>query len=162
MSIVSFRNEFAFLSNFHILQAPIIALLDPADQSSRVRVYTSEHFFMMAKTQDPAERRKIAQAPTPGKAKRLGREVTLRADWEPVKLDVMLYALRKKFGNNPDIAKRLLKTGDRALVEGNVWHDNFWGNCFCPKCMRKKGLNHLGRLLMKVREELKDPTQYGA
>jgi predicted NAD-dependent protein-ADP-ribosyltransferase YbiA (DUF1768 family) len=64
----------------------------------------------------------------------------------------MLAGLELKFGCNADIRKALLATHPQELVEGNYWHDNYWGNCLCPKCTHIEGQNHLGKLLMKIRE----------
>jgi predicted NAD-dependent protein-ADP-ribosyltransferase YbiA (DUF1768 family) len=50
----------------------------------------------------------------------------------------------------------LLDTGDEELVEGTTWHDNIWGNCSCPKCKNIPGQNRLGKLLMQIREEIKN------
>ena len=66
----------------------------------------------------------------------------------------MLLCLRLKFRQNPRLRECLLSTQDAVLVEGNTWHDNYWGNCRCRKCRRHKGLNRLGRLLMQVRAEI--------
>ena len=82
----------------------------------------------------------------------MGKTVVLRKDWEPQKVNVMLDLLRRKF-RQPDLRKMLLDTGDQKLVEGNGWHDNFWGKCICAKC--PKGKNVLGQLLMQVRSELR-------
>ena len=49
---------------------------------------------------------------------------------------------------------RLLSTSNATLVEGNWWHDNFWGDCYCPKCKGIPGANTLGRLLMELRSKL--------
>ena len=49
----------------------------------------------------------------------------------------------------------LLSTGGGDLVEGNRWHDNFWGRCVCRACRRIGGANVLGTLLMQVRAELR-------
>lgn len=87
---------------------------------------TVEHAFQSAKTTDPDERERIRLTPDPASAKRLGRQVRLRPDWETYRLDVMA-----------------------ELVEGNTWHDTFWGVC------NGKGQNHLGRILMRVRAELR-------
>lgn len=79
-------------------------------------------------------------------AKRLGRRVPLRADWEETKLATMERVLRAKFGANPALMARLRETrGD--IAEDNTWHDTFWGRC------DGVGENHLGRLLMKIRDE---------
>jgi ribA/ribD-fused uncharacterized protein len=95
----------------------------------------------------------IAAAPTPGKAKRLGRAITLRTDWETVKYDIMLMGLRLKFCDK-ELREKLRKTGDEMLVEGNYWHDNIWGDCSCDACKNRPGRNELGKLLMQVRNEI--------
>lgn len=136
--IEKFSGSFRFLSNFY-----------PAPVSMRGEIYpTTEHAFQAAKTLDPAERKTIRSASTPGQAKRLGRTVALRSDWEEIKLDVMAACLRAKFSREP-LRSRLLATDKATLVEGNEWNDTFWGVC------RGVGENHLGRLLMEVREELR-------
>jgi len=108
---------------------------------------TVEHAFQAAKTADVAERARIRDLGTPDAAKRAGRKVALRRDWERVKLGIMESLLRTKF-SEPGLMAQLLETGERELVEGNTWNDRFWGVC------RGAGANHLGRLLMKVRSEL--------
>lgn len=135
--IDNFDGEYAFLSNFYESPMTIQGITYP----------TNEHFFQAMKTLDPSERKKIASAQTPGQAKRLGRQVKLRWDWEGVKEDVMLIGLRYKF-SNPDLKEKLLATGNEELVEGNWWGDQYWGVC------DGIGKNKLGKLLMKVREEL--------
>ena len=105
------------------------------------------------KTLDIDERKAIAAAETPGKAKRMGRQVKLRPDWEKVKLYYMELGLKLKF-QDPALAKKLIETGDEELIEGNWWHDNTWGSCYCVKCSRIAGRNLLGMLLMELRKEL--------
>ena len=95
----------------------------------------------------------IRNCSTPGAAKRMGRSIHLRADWDAVRIDVMLTLLRAKF-SIPTLAARLLDTGDAELVEGNTWHDNFWGDCHCARCAGIPGQNWLGAGLMVVRSEL--------
>lgn len=85
----------------------------------------------------------------PSEAKRLGRRVKLRPDWEDVKDDIMLNVVCAKFDQHPDLAQKLLETGDEELVEGNTWEDRYWGVC------GGKGKNMLGKILMRVREELR-------
>jgi ribA/ribD-fused uncharacterized protein len=101
------------------------------------------------------DRKQVANAPTPGIAKRLGRMLPLRSDWENVKEYIMCLGLKAKFANK-ELAEQLLDTGDAELIEGNVWHDNTWGDCQCERCSGIPGQNKLGKLLMKVREELKN------
>lgn len=89
------------------------------------------------------------------KAKSKGRSVVLKPDWENVKFDVMLEAVREKFTQHPELGEILKSTGKEALVENTTgWHDNVWGMCSCPKCIRKLHKNFLGVCLMKVRAEL--------
>jgi hypothetical protein len=85
---------------------------------------------------------------TPGKAKREGRGVQLRSDWEDVKYDIMKELVKLKFITHAHLRKELLETGDKYLEETNSWHDHVWGVC------QGKGLNWLGKILMEVREEL--------
>jgi predicted NAD-dependent protein-ADP-ribosyltransferase YbiA (DUF1768 family) len=75
---------------------------------------------------------------TPGEAKKLARKLTaqgyLRKDWEQASLGIMEGLVRQKFSLYPTLREKLLATGDEELVEGNYWHDNFWGACSCRKC----------------------------
>ena len=123
---------------------------------------TVEHAYVAAKTRDKKFHRQIATMPAAqaGLAKKWGRTVELRTDWEKVKLGIMQNLLMQKFDPERKCAilrcnpqyEILRDTGNELLVEGNFWHDNYWGNCLCGKCMKIKGENHLGLLLMKVRE----------
>lgn len=63
--------------------------------------------------------------------------------------------LKTKFSDD-DLKARLLLTGDKKLIEGNTWHDNFWGDCTCKKCETVERKNTLGKLLMKLRDELRE------
>ena len=140
-----FDGHWAFLSNFYWNEIEFEGIAYP----------TNEHFFQAMKTLDVNERRAIANCLTPGRAKRMGRRVALRPDWEDVKESVMLEGLCLKFADE-QLADWLLETGDEELVEGTTWHDNEWGNCSCPKCAHIEGKNKLGRLLMIVRDMIKE------
>lgn len=138
MAISSFDGRYAFLSNFY-----------PATVFYENRKYPSaEHAFQAAKTQIYEEMIAIQNAETPGRAKRLGRKCTLRPDWELIKDDVMYKIVRDKFTRHPDLSAALLNTGNAELIEGNTWNDCYWGVC------DGEGQNHLGQILMKVRNEL--------
>lgn len=133
-----FRNDFAFLSNFH-----------PVHLTFEGERYTSsEHAYQSAKTLDPWEKRMIREAPDPGRAKKLGKGVKIRPDWESIKLSVMETILRSKF-ENPWLRSLLIDTGELELVETNTWSDTFWGVC------NGVGENNLGKLLMKIRDEVR-------
>lgn len=140
--ITSFTGEYAFLSNFY----PCILHYDGYTFTS------SEHAFQAAKAADAYTKQLIAEAETPGKAKRIGRRCQMRQDWEVIKDQIMLDILRQKFAPGTVLAEKLDKTGDDILVEGNDWHDNYWGSCTCDRC-KNDGLNILGQLLIKIRDE---------
>jgi ribA/ribD-fused uncharacterized protein len=114
---------------------------------------TVEHEFQAAKTNDLLEKTLILSAPTPGKAKRQGRKATLRADWTPtIRINEMRSLVFRKFFDHNELTERLLATGSEELIEWNTWHDQFWGICQCGTCPQQEGLNHLGRILMEVRD----------
>jgi ribA/ribD-fused uncharacterized protein len=94
----------------------------------------------------------IARITNPAEVKRLGSKVKLRTGWDGKKLEVMNWAVRQKF-KDETLSELLLSTGDQELIEGTWWHDKFWGICICTKCANK-GENHLGKILMTVREEI--------
>lgn len=110
---------------------------------------TVEHYFRALKFYDRDYREKIRKAKSPRQAKALGqtRKIKIRNDWEDIKEDVMLNALRKIF-QSPELCQMLFATGKRELIE-NSPYDKYWG-CVRDGC----GKNRLGRLLMKVRDEL--------
>ena len=141
--ILSFHGQSAFLSNFHPAKIRFEGIGFPS----------VEHAYQAAKTLDLTKRREIAILTTPGKAKRAGNALHLRSDWEEVKVKIMMDLVYAKFANNYELKKKLLATDELLLVEGNYWHDNFWGVCYCQKCP-KIGKNMLGRILMHVRERL--------
>lgn len=142
MAITEFKNEYAFLSNFY--PSPLMGLGYP----------TVEHFFQAMKTRDPIDQEMIRRCETPGDAKRAGRRIRIREDWEKIKVDVMRFGLIMKFPPNCDLAVLLLNTHQEILIEGNRWHDNFWGDCVCDTCSHIPGQNVLGRLLMARRKSL--------
>jgi ribA/ribD-fused uncharacterized protein len=139
MTIMRFAQRYYFLSNFH----PVLTGIEYEGM-----VYGSvEAAYQAAKTLDPIERRKISRMDA-RHAKEAGKRVTLRPDWNLIKLDVMETLLRKKFIDLPHFAKELMDTNPEELIEGNTWGDTYWGRC------GGRGHNHLGRLLMKLRAEL--------
>lgn len=145
--ITQFKGAYRFLSNFY--PAPVRIIGPDADGANYA---TLEHAFQAAKTLDMKWRVKIWQAATPNIAKALGRKAPLRPGWDDMRNLVMLDLLRQKFAPGSTLGLQLRATGDALLVEGNTWHDNYWGSCTCPTC-GNQGQNHLGRLLMRVRSE---------
>ena len=108
-----------------------------------------EHAYQAAKTLDPKERDRIREALSPGLAKQAGRKVTLRPGWLGMRVEVMDDLLRQKFSKEP-LRGWLIGTDPQELVEGNTWGDEFWG----VNLRTGQGKNHLGRLLMAIREGL--------
>ena len=142
--IGEFKSENSFLSNFS--NSPILV--------NGIECPTVEHAYQIyrAKPED-AEGREDILALSPGKAKKKAHTLPQSATFEPRKMAIMKQALRKKF-TNPTLRTLLLDTGEQKLEEGNWWHDNFWGNCHCPKCFNTEGQNMLGELLMELRKKL--------
>lgn len=137
--IRTFKNKNAFLSNFY----PVFVYYEG------MRFPSVEHAFQAAKTNDLETRKLFMIAPTAKDAKRLGRQVKLRKDWDSVKVNVMEMLLRQKFAR-PALREQLLNTKDSMLIEGNNHGDTFWGVC------KGAGENYLGRLLMKIRQEINE------
>lgn len=137
-SILGFTGEYSFLSNFHPCNIVFEGKLYP----------TVEHAYQAAKTLDSTHREKIRLLRYPGLAKKEGRRVIIRDDWEQIKVDVMRRLLIQKFYSSSDLAKRLMDTGDMYIEETNTWGDKFWGVC------DGQGKNVLGLLLMSIRTEL--------
>jgi len=150
--ISSFKGEHAFLSNFHQCSIFYEGLMFPS----------TEHAFQAAKTLDQQLRMYIAAARTSGKAKQMGGPNGIippdkfREDWDEIKVDVMRELLVIKF-SKAYLMQQLLATGTAMLVEGNDWHDTFWG----VTNHNGVGSNILGHLLMSIRQELQQLTALG-
>lgn len=146
--ITSFMEEYRFLSNFY--QSPVAygGLTYP----------NAEAAFQAQKCQKEEDKVKYTLIKNPVVAKRMGKkEPDLPANWREISYGIMLEIIRAKF-SVPEMAEKLLSTGDAELMEGNNHHDNLWGNCACPRCAAKTGENRLGRILMQVREELRNKS----
>jgi ribA/ribD-fused uncharacterized protein len=148
-AILSFTGPYEFCSNFGPGRVHLAGVTYPR----------REHAFHAHKSPDPAYRQLIAGMDDSRAgcldAKKAGRRVLLRTDWEQVKKAVMLQVVLGTFLQNPGLADRLAGTGDAWLAEGNRHHDNYWGSCTCPRCGDgdiRHGLNYLGRILAAVRD----------
>jgi ribA/ribD-fused uncharacterized protein len=138
LPISGFHGDYRWLSNFTLCEVELEGVMYP----------TVEHAYQAAKTTVKEFREAIRLCTTPGQAKRMGKQITLRPDWEAIKLDVMRGLLREKFSWGY-LRVALLATGERELIEENTWYDTFWGVCY------GEGQNWLGKLLMEIREELR-------
>lgn len=116
---------------------------------------TSEHAFVWHKTHSLAEKLVVEMCRTPQEAKELGKTLTLRPDWDLVKVRIMQEIVLTKFLVNKDLQEKLLATGYERLEEINEWHDQFWGKCSCST-HQNNGLNMLGAVLMRTRNMIRD------
>lgn len=139
-SIRGFFGEYRWLSNFH--QCDVFG-------PGGLTYPSSEHAYMASKTLDHELHHQIKDVPTAAGVKKLGRLIPLRANWEDLKVAMMFNVVMSKFLENPDLAEKLLETGDKLLEETNYWNDTFWGVC------NGVGKNKLGKVLMAVRDELR-------
>lgn len=137
--IREFQNEFRFLSNFW----PAKVKLDGVEYPS------VEFAYQAAKSDDQEYRKKILACRSPGESKKLGRWIVVREDWEQVKVGIMEGLLHQKF-SIPTLQDQLIATYPKELQEGNTWGDKFWG----VDLRTGQGLNTLGMLLMRIRDEL--------
>jgi hypothetical protein len=135
--IDKFDGEYAFLSNF--FPSPILF-------KGRIAP-TVEHAFQAAKAVSKEDAINILNTKSPSYAKKLGKSIELKEDWEETKDKVMFKLVRRKF-EIPALMSSLLATKNAELIEGNYWNDHYWGVC------KGKGENKLGKILMKVRNEL--------
>ncbi len=145
MVIDSFRDNFYFLSNMFPLSTPIY--------HQNIGYDSSEHLFVALKSLDPNVRLHIARQKNGFAAKREGKKIALRPNWNGIRGGVMKYVIRRKFCDNM-LAQMLIRTEPATLIEGNKHHDNFWGTCMCENCKFKPGRNLSGQTLMEVRTEL--------
>ena len=135
----SFRGEFAYLSNFY-----------PCSITFEGSAFRSvEHAYQAAKTNIAEEREMVARMRSAGAAKRIGQCVTIRDDWDEIKVTVMRKLVCDKFTNDVILSNKLIATYPTILVERNYWGDTFWG------MYRGEGSNYLGKILMSIRNDLR-------
>ena len=137
--INSFRNEYYFLSNFY--EIPVIY--------KGITYQNTEAAFQAQKCKTDKEKEEFSNL-NASESKKLGRRISLRPDWEQIKVQEMKNIVLAKFEQNSDLREKLLATGHTYLEEGNTWGDKIWGT------VNGNGRNLLGQILMEVREELRE------
>ena len=137
--ITSFRDNYEFLSNFYPCKITIAGYTFPS----------VENAYQAMKCANPNDYSQFVNI-GPAEAKKLGRKIQIRNDWEQIKYNVMKQLLDLKFQDKV-LLRMLLDTAPESIVEGNYWHDNYWGICQCDKCKDKIKHNHLGELLQRKR-----------
>ena len=136
--INEFRDDNYFLSNFY--ECPVTY--------DGLTYRNNEAAFQAQKCINLKDREQFTTLNS-SEAKKLGRRVVLRKDWEDIKVQVMKEIVTAKFEQNEDLQQKLLDTGDAYLEEGNTWGDRVWGT------VNGKGANNLGKILMEVRENIR-------
>ena len=132
-----FREEYFFLSNFY----PARMILDG------IMYRSAEAAYQAQKTLDPERRARFGRL-SPDEAKQEGNALPPRPDWTEIRYEVMRRVVFEKFTQNPHLARWLVDTGDKPLIEGNTWGDVYWG----IDLRTGEGKNRLGVLLTELRE----------
>ena len=158
--IEKFKGRYYFLSNFYPckvkhrgIEYPSVEHYYVAQKIKGIQHYQGQYFTetdfkeLLSKVKNPAD------------VKKMGSALKLRSDWNDIKFGVMLFGVEYKFSKDEKLKEMLLSTGDEQIIEGNFWHDNFWGNCSCDKCKNINGENNLGKILMRVREDIRPKKQ---
>lgn len=131
------KDDYAFLSNYYPCKI--------VDREYPGIIYNSvEAAFQAAKVKEEKVRREFSSL-EPNFAKKKGRKINFRPDWEQVKDSIMEYYCRQKF-SNPELRAKLMNVTE-PIVEDNWWNDTYWGRC------NGIGENKLGQILTKIREE---------
>lgn len=138
--IKEFKNQYFFLSNFY--EYPIYY--------NKLVFCNAEAAFQAQKVINKKDQYKFINL-NASQARKLGKTVQLRKDWEEIKDNIMYEIVKRKFTINKELQQKLLETKEKKLVEGNWWHDTYWG----VDSKTGIGQNKLGKILMKVREEVK-------
>lgn len=134
-----FEDEYFFLSNMYPLQFTV----------KEVKYTSSESYYQARKASNLNDFLKIANS-KPFVSKQLGRKVKIVKNWNDIRIKVMEEALYYKFNSSLELREKLISTSNLPLVEDNTWNDKFWGVC------NGKGENNLGKLLMELREKIKE------
>lgn len=136
--IARFRGPFKFLSNLY-----------PTPITYNGLTYCClEAAYQAQKSLDYTVHTRFANIQLPYKSRGMGQRIKpIRSDWFNIRLDIMEELLHIKF-SNPQLKECLQRTGKSTLIESNTWGDTFWG------VFEGVGENHLGKLLMKVRDTL--------
>ena len=138
--INTFKGEYDFLNNRY--GCPFMW--------QGIKFNNVESAFHASKCTDEEERKVISKL-SANKAAVRGERITPYSGWEDQKLGIMTSILEEKFGQNPILMKRLIDTENCILINGNNKHENYWG----IDLYSWNGENHLGKILMTIREKEK-------
>ena len=137
--IAYFDGKYRFLSNFWLAPVTYEGITYPS----------TEHAYQAAKSMGRDIREAFSEINSPSEVKKLGQVITIRPDWEDIKINVMRDIVTAKFEQNEDLMRLLMDTKGQELIEGNTWGDRFWGECPIGN-----GRNELGKILMGIRDDI--------
>lgn len=140
-----FRGTYEFLSNYY----------DPCPVTYKGLTYRNSEAAYQAQKCQFEDKKELFTDLSPDEAKGFGKRIAIVPGWDDIKAEVMREIVHAKFSQHPELAERLLATGEQELVEGNFWHDNFFGACGCPACRDLPAQNWLGLILMDERYKLR-------
>lgn len=150
--IDKFEGRYAFLSNIYPCKIEHQGITYPSVDYFNVAMKVNDQQLINGKYYTPGDFREMVSKIE--SVKKIDQLIKVRKDWDENKLKLMEFAINQKFKNS-SLTELLIATGDEILIDGNFHHDNFFGSCYCNKC-QNKGENHLGKILMKVREKIKN------
>jgi predicted NAD-dependent protein-ADP-ribosyltransferase YbiA (DUF1768 family) len=108
-----------------------------------------EHAFIASRTYDMFLRKGVARCPI-NSLRLYEKQLTARDGWKDAKVGIMWSLALQKFTRDRVLRMRLLATGDNYIEYGR---HNFWG-----AGKNGYGANVMGKILMAVRAELRDPN----
>ena len=153
-SMILFHGKDSFLSNFY----------DAPFELDGIKYTGSEQYYQYSKAKHSGNdmiAAEILATPNPVEQMKLGRSLKPETDqWNnTLSESIMEAGIKAKFQQNPSLRQKLLKTGNRELVECNR-HDIYWSNGLslynedAPDKNKWVGKNILGNILTNVRNEL--------
>jgi predicted NAD-dependent protein-ADP-ribosyltransferase YbiA (DUF1768 family) len=122
--ITSFKGEYDWLSNFYPCDVDINVHFDSDNSIYTAHFSNAEAAFQACKCMTFSEFQKF-ETLGPSEAKKLGRTVQLRPDWNEARISVMEQTLFNKFSKNIELADKLIDTYPRLLIEGILGMTHF-------------------------------------
>ena len=152
-----YKGRWYFLSNFYPCEIKFKGIKYPSVEHYYVaQKFKGMQFYQGHYFTEIDFKELLARVKEASDVKKIGQSMKIRTDWDAVKYNVMMYGVQYKFTKHDDLKQMLISTGDEDLVEGNFWHDQYWGDCTCNgKSCLSEGLNNLGKIQMIVRDEIK-------
>lgn len=136
--IDGFRGEYEYLANTY-----------NSDITYDGMTYTNaEAAYWAQRVKDKRARNKYSRL-SGNKARAKAMQAIPIEDWETTKNDIMMNILRVKFNKNSELGKKLIATNDAKIINTNTYRDDYYG------VYMNKGKNILGKMLMKIRDEIK-------